>query len=173
MASTYSVTSNHYLRLIYTGNTDVMKKADREDKSSYRLSTADSKALRKGLQQLRDYRIPDDESDVSDAKKDDFYHTVKAFADAYNNTIDSGTSSQNNSIAKLTKQLKQVSSKYADELKDYGITFNEKGYMNIKESATKSISMSTYKDLIGKDSEYNKELSSVAKKLSQHIDITL
>ncbi|MBR1634835.1 MAG: hypothetical protein IJ682_07240 [Lachnospiraceae bacterium] len=170
--SSFSVTNNHYLRVIYTGNTDVIKKADRENASSSKLSQADSTALRKAIARLADFDM-DDVADDDDTKKTTFYNNVKAFSDAYNYTLESGSDSQNASISKLTKQMKQLSEKYADKMSDYGITFDDKGYMSVKNSAINNISTSKYKELIGKDSDYAKELSSLAKKISRHIDIAV
>ena len=171
MAS-FSVTNNHYLRVIYTGNTDIIKKSDREDKSNSRLSKADSTALHKALSRLAEYDF-DGVKDDSETKKTDFYNTLKAFSDAYNYTLESGSASQNASIAKLTKQMKQLSSKNADNLSDYGITFDDKGYMNVRKSAIDNISTSKYKEFVGKDSSYAKELSQISKQMSRHVDITL
>ncbi len=171
MAS-FSVTNNHYLRVIYTGNTDIIKKADREDKSNSRLTKADSTALHKALARLSEYDF-DGVKDDNESRKKDFYNTMKAFSDAYNYTLESGSASQNESIAKLTKKMKQLSSKNADDLEDFGITFDEKGYMNVRKSAIDNISTSKYKDWVGKDSEYAKELSEISKQMSRHVDITL
>lgn len=170
--SSFSVTNNHYLRVIYTGNTDVIKKADRANASSSKLTKADSTALRKALARLADFDM-DDVADDDESKKTNFYNNVKAFSDAYNYTLESGSGSQNESISKLTKQMKQLSEKYADKMSDYGITFDDKGYMSVKNSAINNISTSKYKELIGKDSDYAKELSSIAKKISRHIDVAV
>lgn len=170
--SSFSVTSNHYLRVAYMGNTDLMKKADREKSTSGKLSQADSKAFRRALARLSDYKM-DEVADDDETKKTDFYNTIKAFSDTYNNTLQSGSESKNVSLSKLTKDMKKVSEKYADKLSDYGITFDDNGYMSVKSSAVKNISSSKYKDLIGKDSDYAKELSDIAKKMSRHIDISL
>ncbi len=170
--SSFSITANHYLRVAYMGNTDLMKKADREKASESKLSMADSKALRKAISRLADYKM-DDVKDDDETKKTDFFNTIKAFTDTYNNTIESGSKSQNSSISKLTKEIKKVSEKYADKLSDYGITFDSSGYMSVKNSAVNNISSSKYKDIIGKDSEYAKELSAIAKKMSKHIDLAV
>lgn len=172
MASAFNVTSNHYLRMIYMGNTDVMKRIDREDKPSSRLNAADSKALRKGLDSLTKLDLNSmDKTNEKDQNK--FYNTVKAFADAYNNTLESGSTSTNASIRKIADKIKKLSSKNASEFADYGIKFTEDGYMNLKESTLKSMSPSNYKDLIGQGSEYNRELASLAKQMSRHIDFAV
>ena len=171
MAS-YSVSNNHYLRMIYMGNTEVTKKTERGKFSSSKLSIADSQALRKGLARLADYDM-DAVADDDEKKKKDLYNTMKAFQDAYNYSLDSGSASQNKSVEKLTNQMKKLSSDHAKELSNYGITFDDKGYMSIKNSAVDNISSSKYKKILGKDSEYAKELSDIAKKLSKTIDIAV
>ncbi len=170
--SSYSVSNNHYLRVIYMGNTEMAQKKERVKFSNASLSKADSTAMRKGLSNLADYNL--DEIDDSDTEgKQKLYKTMKAFQDAYNYSLDSGSDSQNKSISRLTKQMKNVSSKYADDLEKYGITFDESGYMSIKDSAINNISASKYKKVIGKESDYAKELSDIAKKVSKHVDIAL
>ncbi len=171
MAS-FSVTNNHQLRMIYMGNTDATKKSERPKLSIPKLNKADSSALKKGLERLSDYNM-DEVGDDDEDKKKDFFKTVKAFTDAYNNTLESGSQSQNKSVSKLTDQLKKVSEKYADKLSDYGFSFDEKGYVSIKESAINNISTKKYKDVIGKDSDYAKELSDIAKKMTKHIDVAV
>ncbi|MBR1628590.1 MAG: hypothetical protein IJ679_04880 [Lachnospiraceae bacterium] len=172
MASSFSVTNNHYLRVIYMGNTEVTKKGDRGNFSSGKLTQADSTALRKGLARIADLDLDSIKDDDED-KKTNLFNTMKAFQDAYNFSIESGSASQNKSISALTKQMKKVSSEHADKLSDYGITFDDKGYMNIKNSAINNISSSKYKEIIGKDSDYAKELSDIAKKISKHVDIAV
>lgn len=169
MATTFNVTANHYLRMIYMGNTDVMKRVDREDKPSSRLNAADSKALGKGLDTLAKMDLDSlDKTKESDQKK--FYSTVKAFADAYNNTLESGSSSTNSSIRKLADKMKKLSEKHADEFADYGIKFDDNGYMTPKESTLKSMTPGNYKKLIGQGSDYNRDLATLAKQMSRHID---
>ena len=169
--SGFSVSANHSLRVIYAGNTDIIKKTDRVNASSERLSSADSNALRKGLNRLANYdfeHVGDNES-----RKNDFYDTLKAFSDAYNNTLDSGAASSNASITKLTNQLKSSSKKHAGDLSDYGITFDDKGYMHVRKSAVDYISATSFKEVVGKDASYSKELSDIAKRLTKHVDIAV
>ncbi|MBQ9633299.1 MAG: hypothetical protein IJV04_10385, partial [Lachnospiraceae bacterium] len=113
----FSVSNNHYLRMIYMGNTEVTKKADRGKFTSSKLSKADSQALRKGLARLAEYdmdSVPDDNED----KKKDLFNNMKAFQDAYNYSIESGSKSQNKSVTQLTGQMKKLSSEHAKELSD-------------------------------------------------------
>ena len=172
MSTTFSVTNNHNLRLIYLGNSDLTKKSERQNASSSKLSQADSMALKKSLARLAEFDM-DNVKDDDEGKKTNFFNEVKAFSDAYNYSIESGTASQNQSISKLTKQMKDLSKKYQDKLSDYGITFNEGGYMNVRQSAINNISTSKYKEIIGKDSDYAKELSKIATKISKPVDLTV
>lgn len=157
--------------MIYAGNTDVMKKADRVNVSSSRLTKADSSALRKGLARLAGYDF--DHVGDNESRKTDLFNNLKAFSDAYNNTLDSGASSHNASITKFTNRMKSSSQKHAKELSDFGITFDGKGYMHIRRSAVDNISATSFKEIVGKNAEYSKELADIAKNLSKHVDIAV
>ncbi len=170
--SNFTITNNIYLRTIYSGNRDLANKKNRANVSNSTLSAADSAALRKGIAALADFDYTDKSSDNdTDTSKEKLYNTMRAFSDAYNNTLESASSSQNASMAKIAKQMKKLSQDYADELSTYGMSFNDSGYMSVKKASIENIATSKYEDVIGKDSEYMKKLSSYAKKLSQHIDI--
>ena len=95
---------------------------------------------------------------------------MRAFSDAYNNTLQSAGASKNSSMSKIAKQIKNLSKEHADELSTYGITFDGDGYMTVKGSAVDNIASSKFESVVGKDSAYMKKLSEYAKKLSRHID---
>ncbi|MBQ7678772.1 MAG: hypothetical protein IJT34_02875 [Butyrivibrio sp.] len=167
--ATFSVTNNLALHQIYTGYTGMINSADRKAAVSSRLSQADSTALHRGLQTLS--RM--DKDDISDKQQGTYFDRVRAFSDAYNNTIESGSSSQNASIAKLTKKIKDLSSHYASELKGCGVSFDDSGYMHLNESTIKGLTGKKYREALGSDSEYNKQLKALAKQITKHVDLAL
>ncbi len=167
--ATFTVTNNFSLRVMYTGNTNLITRSDRKDKAQSALTAADSRALRRGLATLSEI----DKDKVDDKEKDKFAEKIKAFSDVYNNTLESGSSSSNESIAKITGNIKKLSRKYEKELSNCGISLDGKGYMSLNESAAKETSSTRYNKCFGKDSEYAAELSKLAKKLSQHIDVAV
>ena len=169
--SSFTITSNVYLRTIYGNNRDLASKAKRADASPSKLSSADSAALRKGIAALADFDYKDKTNDTEkDKSKGKLFNTMRAFSDAYNNTLQSAGASKNSSMSKIAKQIKNLSKEHADELSTYGITFDGDGYMTVKGSAVDNIASSKFESVVGKDSAYMKKLSEYAKKLSRHID---
>ena len=67
--------------------------------------------------------------------------------------------------------MKALVKKYSDELEDLGVSFNDKGYMELSESAFDNIDEADFENTFGKDSDFMKSLNSIAKKLNRHIDV--
>ena len=175
--SNFSVTNNWYLRDNYKANKELSKMANRSDVSGGKLSGADTSALKRGIRALRNYKY-EDAKKVSSKDTDSvfgkskFYNTLKAFADTYNYSLDSGRSSSNNDIKKLSKNMKSIASKYSDELDQLGVTFDSKGYMKISASAVDNIKLSTYGDKLA-NSDFLKDLEKNTQKIYRRIDTSL
>ncbi len=169
--STFTVKTTTYLRNLYNGNRSYAYKNKRTDTKSTTLQQADQTALRKGIQSLADWDYDDDEKNSEEVTKGRFYSTLKAFTGAYNFTIDSGTaSSSDRTIKNATKQLKDLTDSYSDQLEGYGITVDKNGYMTLSDSAVDNIDIKNFKSLFGSDSDYMKELQALSKKTSRRID---
>ena len=173
----YNITASAFLRNNYSAYRQMSIKANRDEASPKELSTADSLALKKAIRSLSDYEYNDEDTEDSDAENVKFYKTIKAFADTYNYTLDSSTSSSSESIKALGKKMKNFSSKYEDELKELGIKFNSKGYMEISASAIDNIKQSTYGEAFSTGSAYKTkfldELKDVTQKIYRRIDTYL
>lgn len=173
----YNVTSSAYLRNNYSAYRQLSIKANREEATQRQLSTADSLALKKAVRSLSDYNYNDGEDDDTDEENIKFYKTLKAFADTYNYTYDSSSSSSSDSIKSLSKKMKSFASKYEDELKDLGVTFNSKGYMEVSASAIDNIKESTYGEYFSKKSAYKSsfldDLKDVSQKIYRRVDTYL
>ena len=166
--STFTVKTTTYLRNLYNGNRSYAYKNKRTDTKSTTLQQADQTALRKGIQSLADWDYDDDEKNSEEVTKGRF---LKAFTGAYNFTIDSGTaSSSDRTIKNATKQLKDLTDSYSDQLEGYGITVDKNGYMTLSDSAVDNIDIKNFKSLFGSDSDYMKELQALSKKTSRRID---
>lgn len=165
--SSFNVTGNAFLRNLYSSNRNLVSAGERAKVSTKELGQADTKALSKGIASLSAYDY--------DGKSDDeskFYKTIKAFADSYNNTVETGKSlsEQDPRTKKIINDMKKLQSKYGDELERYGITFNNKGYMEIGSTAMDHIKPSSYRDVVGENSEFMKELKDISKKLTRRIN---
>ena len=164
----FTITNNVALRQLYTGNTGLLGSDARKTSSSSKLASADAQALRKGLSILS--RI--DKDDVSSSQESSFYDKVRAFSDAYNNAIQSGSSSQNASISKLAKKMKSLSAENSSKLSACGISMDANGYMKVSDTKVKEITGKTYDEVFGKGSDYSKKLSSLARQMAGHVDTT-
>ena len=167
MAS-FSVSTNMYLRQVYAPNRGLCVKANRADATNKTLISADSSALGKAIKTIGSFNFSDD----SKLNKDKFSKTLKSFTDAYNYTISSSNSNKEGKISVTSKKIKQLTSKYEDELKSLGISVKD-GYMSISSTASTNISPDKYEELFGKDSEYMKELSKYAKKMNRTINYSI
>ena len=175
--SNFSVTNNWYLRNNYKTDQALSKLANRSEVSESKLSAADSSALKRGIRALRDYKY-EDAKKVSSKDTDSvlgkskFYSTLKAFADTYNYTLDSGKNSSSSDIKKLSKNMKKIAEKYSSDLDELGVTFDNKGYMSISASAVDNIKLSTYGEKLA-DSDFLKDLEKNTTKIYRRIDTYL
>ena len=175
--SNFSVTNNWYLRNNYKTTKELSKLSNRSDVSEGKLAGADSLALKRGIRSLRDYKY-EDAKKVSSKDTDTvlgkgkFYKTLKAFADTYNYSLDSGKNSSNADIKKLSKNMKKIAEKYSDELDELGVTFDSKGYMSISPSAVDHIKLSTYGEKLA-DSDFLTDLENNTKKIYRRVDTYL
>ncbi|MCR5099346.1 MAG: hypothetical protein K6B14_10445 [Lachnospiraceae bacterium] len=177
MSSSFSVTNNWYLRNNYRKNVELSKMANRSDISDMKLAGADSAALKRGIRSLRDYKYEDTKK-LSSKDTDNvlgkaqFYGNLKAFADTYNYTLDSGKKSSNADIKKITRNMKNIANKYSKELDELGVTFDSKGYMKISASAVDNIKLSTYEEKLA-GSDFLKDLEKNTQKIYRRIDTYL
>lgn len=160
-----NITNNFYLRNLYGTDRSLVNKNERKLNTSVTLAKADSKALAKGISALGSYDYEAEETDETD-----FYNTLKAFADSYNYTLDSGGDNTEPDIKNLMKHFKELQANHEDELADFGITFDEDGYMNIAKSAVENIDIKRFREVLGTDTEFIEDLSALQKKLSRRIN---
>ena len=156
------------IRQFYGDNRNLVSKANRKDQSTGKLADADVRALKRAASKLSDFNY-------EEASATEMYEKLKAFADTYNYTLESGKnySSENSYVKRAVKELKNLTAQYADELKSYGFSVDSDGYLSVSDSSVNNISGSTFSEMFGKDSEYMGKLSEVAKKYSRHIDLYL
>lgn len=165
--SNFTVTANGYLRNLYSGNRDLVNVSERAKVSTKDLGKADTKALSKGIAALSTY---DYENSGDDSVE--FYKMVKGFADSYNYTLESGNSlSEGDQRTKsVLKDIKKLREEYGDELEKYGISFKSSGYMEVDGSAFDNIKPGSFKNIMGADSEFMKNLSNISNKLTRRIN---
>ena len=172
--SSFSVSTNYYLRSLYSTDRSLISKATRDETKASSLQKADQDALRKGIRALADWDYEDDEENKKKTVKAKFYKNLKAFMDSYNYTLESGdkASLEDGTIKHSVNNMRALSKKYSEELSSLGIKTDSKGYMKISNSALDNIDLDNYEDVFGKDSKYMKALSQYSKHVSNHIDQT-
>lgn len=158
-SSGVNLTSNFYLKNFYRFNRNAIKATDRKDFSTTELSYEDTRALRRGLAKLSSFRYEKGENG------DNLVNSIKAFTETYNNTIDT-TSAKGSDIARLNKQLKTLTQKYGEDLKDIGITLDKDGKMSVKENILKSSSFDEIGRVFSDDTDYMKGLNRIAKRMN-------
>ena len=170
--SSFSITSNFYLRTLYAPNRSLATNSVRMETPKTTLSAADQSALRKGIKALADFDYENADNDSTTDKKN-LYDHIKAFTDAYNNSVSTGLSSDEDSVRALTKRLKKATASYQDDLSSLGITANSDGYLSISSSAVTNISISKYEDFFGESSKFMDTVSDYSKRLSNRIDVSI
>jgi len=162
VSSGLTLTSDFYLRNFYVNNRDATKITKRENYTKKELSYEDSRALSRAAKRLSSYYYSEDENE------ENIKNTIKAFAETYNNTLDSLTEIDDTELERYSKQLKALSNKFEDELNDVGITVEKDGKLSVNENLLKSADMDKIKEVFSKDSDFTKKTSQIAKRLNRN-----
>lgn len=169
ISSGINLSSNYFMRNFYSENRNAAKKSGRNDFSKAELSFEDSRALSRAAKKLSgmDFGSARDEkdSDISDTTRS----SIEAFVETYNNTMDSVKSSSDADTSRYFRQLKRLSSKYADELEDIGITIESSGKLSINDDLLKTADNSKARKLLSPESDFTKKTLDIAKKMNAAI----
>lgn len=174
ISSGLSLSTDYFMRNFYSNNRGVIKNSDRNAFSNIELSYEDSRALSRAAKRLPNNNYSsnegkDSEGDINDTTK----ASIEAFVKTYNNTIDSAKDSSDHDTKRCIRQLKTLSNKYADELKDIGITIEKDGTLSVNDDLLKTADNSKARKIFSSDGEYAKKSMSIARKLNNavHSDI--
>lgn len=157
-SSATSLTSTYYLQNFYRYNRNVMKTSYRKDYNQTELSYEDSRALKRAASQLSSFDYSEEENG------DNIVSTIEAFAETYNNALDS-TSSRDSETYRQNRQLKALTQKYGEDLEDIGITIDEDGKMSINENILKGSSFEDVKKVFSEETDYVKGIRNIAKRM--------
>lgn len=165
ISSGISYSTNYYLRDFYSNNRDAFKSTKRNDFSHMELVYEDSLALKKASHKLINRRDSYN-NDTSDNKETDenTINTIKAYVDVYNNAIDS--SKDSDKMKRYAKQLKKLSSQYAEELEDIGITTEADGKLKINDNLLKTAGSEKVDKVFGKDIGYTKKIRMITRNMN-------
>lgn len=157
-SSATSLTSTYFMQNFYRYNRNAIKTSYRKDYHQTELSYEDSRALKRAASKLSSFTYTEEENG------DNIVNTIQAFAETYNNVLDS-TDSRDSETYRQNRQLKALSQKFSDDFKDIGITFDEDGKMSISENILKSSSFDEVKKVFSKESDYMKNMRNIARRM--------
>lgn len=128
-----------------TNKTESKDKTDTQD-STTNNATGSSAALLKAdsiaLSSDKLYEKITDKNGNEDYDIENIFAAAKSFVKNYNNMLDSAESSANSGVLSNLSQLKGKTARNADVLKQFGISVNTKGRMQIDEDTFKKADMS-------------------------------
>ena len=157
-----SLSLTYYMRNFYKSNPTTYKASIRKDYTDSELSYEDARALKRAARQLMSYDISDEDTG------EDFYESIQAFVETYNNTMESSGSSSDRDIARSHKNLEKLTQKYSEELKEIGLNIQDDGSLKITESILKGATGKELKKVFSKESGLMSQSQSLARKLNQN-----
>lgn len=147
MATIINYSHDYYLRSIYSSNRDARKSGIRESLKNKDLLQADSDAMKKISEKLRNIEYSSDNAaEVMD--------NVKVFMETYNNLMDSTGSSDLENIKTLKKQISNFTKENKEELEELGFSINASGKLSLDKTKFGKCSPSKIERFFGSDSEY-------------------
>jgi len=159
VSSGVNLTSDFFLKNFYKYNRNAVKTTTRNDYTKTELSYEDSRALKRAIAKLKDFSYSEDEN------KNNIISTISAFTRTYNNVIES-TSSQDSNTYRQNRQLKALTDKYGDELKDIGISIEKDGTLSISDNILKGASLKKIRKVFSEDSNYVNDTRKIARRMN-------
>lgn len=159
ISSGINLTSNFFLQNFYKYNRNAIKTSTRNDYNKTELSYEDSRALKRAAAKLSSFDYTEDEN------SDNIVSTIQAFVETYNYTIES-SSSDTSDTYRQNRQLKALTKKYGDDLKDIGISIEENGTLAVSENILKGSSMKELRKVFSEESDYVRNIRSIAKRMN-------
>lgn len=159
VSSGINLTSNFFLQNFYRYNRNAIKTSTRNDYSTTELSYEDSRALKRAAAKLSSFDYTEEENG------DNIVSTVEAFVETYNYTIDSSSSDASDTY-RQNKQLKALTKKYGDDLKDIGISIGDDGKLSVSESILKGSSLKEIRKVFSEESDYVRNVRTIAKRMN-------
>lgn len=153
MSNSINYSYDYYLRNLYSSNRFARKTENRPTLKSKDLIQADSDAVKKVTEKLRNLEYSSD--NASEVLTD-----VKLFIETYNNLVESTGNSDSDSINKLKRHITQLTKDNKDELESLGITINSSGKLSLDKSKFGQCSPSKIERFFGKDSEFMSSIRS-------------
>ena len=159
VSSGVNLTTDFFLKNFYRYNRNAVKTSTRSDYTKTELSYEDTRALKRALAKLSSFDYTEDENG------DNIVSTIQAFVKTYNYTMES-TSSESSDTYRQNRQLKALTKKYGDDLKDIGISINDDGTLDLSDNILKKSSFKEIRNVFSDESGYVKNLRNIAKRMN-------
>lgn len=159
ISSGVNLTSNFFLQNFYKYNRNAIKTSTRSDYNRTELSYEDSRALKRAAAKLSSFDYTEGENGSN------IVSTIQAFVKTYNYTMDS-TSSDTSDTYRQNRQLKALTKKYGDDLKDIGISIEEDGKLTVSENILKGSSFKEIHKVFSEESGYVQGIRTIAKRMN-------
>ena len=158
-SSGVNLTTDFYLKNFYRYNRNAFKASTRNNYTKTELSYEDTRALKRALAKLSSFDYTEDENG------DNIVSTIQAFVKTYNYTMES-TSSESSDTYRQSKQLKALTKKYGDDLKDIGISINDDGTLDLSDNILKKSSFKEIRNVFSDESGYVTSIRNIAKRMN-------
>lgn len=153
------LTSDFFLKNFYHYNRTAMKSSIRNDYTKTELSYEDTRALKRAISKLGSFDYTEDENG------DNIVSTIQAFVKTYNYTIES-TSSNTSDTYRQNRQLKALTQKYGDDLKDIGISIKDDGTLSISDNILRKSSFKEIRSVFSNESGFINGVRNIAKRMN-------
>lgn len=166
ISSGLTLTTDYFMRNFYKDNRDAAQRNGRGNYTKLELSYEDSRALSRASKRMisTDFGTGEDEEESTDIDET-MISKIKAFADTYNNALDSGDM-DNYDSKRYIKQLKSLGQKYADELGEIGITVGQDGKLTVDENLLSMADSSQVRKVFSDENDFSRKSLSIAKQLN-------
>lgn len=153
------LTSEFFLKNFYRYNRNAIKASTRNDYSKTELSYEDTRALKRAVAKLSSFDYTEDENG------NNIVSTIQAFVKTYNYTMES-TSSKSSDAYRQNRQLKALTQKYGDDLKDIGISIKDDGTLDLSDNILKKSSFKEIHKVFSEESGYVQSVRTIAKRMN-------
>lgn len=156
------ITVASYVRQFYRGNLYGTTDNLRHGYYAGKLASADIKAIKRGLRDLRDY-------DYDEGEGGELINKVQAFAKTYNHLIESSGDVEDYDFSRTVSKLKKMTKQERDKLADIGITVLSSGKMKVDKETLQNSSRNMVSKVFSEDAEFSKGLEKQIKKVLNRI----
>lgn len=166
ISSGLTLTTDYFMRNFYKDNRDAAQRNGRGNYTKLELSYEDSRALSRASKRMisTDFGTGENEEESTDIDET-MISKIKAFADTYNNALDSGDMNDYDS-KRYIKQLRSLGQKHADELGEIGITVGQDGRLSVDEGLLSMADSSQVRKVFSEENDFSRKSLSIAKQLN-------